>query len=146
MTEVSEIDIQTLLPQRPPFLLIDRLLHFDMQKTVTEFEVRAENPLVRDGRLSEAGIMENIAQSCAARIGYINVYILKDIVRIGMIGSVKDLEISFMPAVGSKLETTIDLVSEVFNITLVDAKVMCGGEQVATCQMKISLTDQASED
>ena len=144
--EITEIDIQTLLPQRPPFLLVDRLLHFDMQKTVTEFEVRADNPLVRDGRLSEAGIMENIAQTCASRIGYINVYILKDIVRIGVIGSVKDLIINQMPPVGSRLVTTVDLVSEVFNITLVNAKVTCGEEVVASAQMKISLTDKISED
>lgn len=147
MIETSDIDILTLVPQRPPFLLIDRLVHFDMQRVETRFDVRPDNPLVREGRLSEAGLMENIAQTCAARIGYINVYILKEKIRIGMIGSVRNLVISFLPPVGSRLETEAELVGEVFNMTLIHARVKCMGRTAATCQMKISLTDtKATED
>jgi len=142
----NEITIQELIPQRPPFLMVDSLLHFDMEKTVTGFTVQPDNVLVRDGHLSEAGLMENIAQSCAVRIGYINIVILKLPVRIGMIGSVKDMEISFLPPVGSRLETSVTLVSEIFNMTLVEAEVKCEGRVAATCQMKISLTDNKPED
>ena len=122
--DTSGIDILELIPQRPPFVLIDRLTEFTMEHSVTDFVVRDGNPLVRDGRLSEAGIMENIAQSCAARIGYISVYVRKGVVCLGIIGSVKDLDIEFLPAVGSRLETTVDVVSEVFSITLVNATVL----------------------
>lgn len=146
MTDFSCIDIRTLLPQQPPFLLTDSLVHFDMQKTITMFEVREDNPLVRNGALSEAGLMENIAQTCAARIGYLNVYILKEKIRIGMIGAVKNLEINFLPPVGTILETEVNLVSEMFNMTLVEACVTCGCRKVATCQMKISLTDSNAKE
>lgn len=138
-----ETDILDLLPQRPPFLLVDRLVHFDPKISVTRFEVKADNPLVNEDCLSEAGLMENIAQSCAARIGYMNL-LKDDVVRIGMIGSVKDLEIAYMPRVGSRLETTVEVVSEVFGITLVSATVMCGERLAASCQMKISLTDKVA--
>lgn len=143
--DTSTINILDLIPQRPPFVLIDRLMEFTMERSVTDFTVREENPLVREGRLSEAGIMENIAQSCAARIGYISVYIQKGAVCLGIIGSVKDLQIEYLPTVGSRLETTVEVVSEVFSITLVNATVRCGERIVATCQMKISLTDKPSQ-
>lgn len=135
-----------LLPQRRPFILIDRMRDFTMERSVTEFEVPADGVLVRDGCLSEAGIMENIAQSCAARIGYINKYINHNSIKLGIIGAVRDLKIEFLPAAGSLLETAVDVVSEVFNITLVTAEVKAGERLVACCQMKISLTDIDKED
>lgn len=137
----GDIDILELIPQRPPFLLVDRLEDFEQDRSVTYFEVKPDGILVRDGRLSEAGLMENIAQSCAARIGYINKFRKNESVKLGIIGAVKGLEVNEMPEAGSRLETVVEVVSEVFAITLVDARVMCGGRTVATCQMKISLTD-----
>ncbi len=137
----GDIDILELIPQRPPFLLVDRLEDFEQDRSVTSFEVKPDGILVRDGRLSEAGLMENIAQSCAARIGYINKFRKNETVKLGIIGAVKGLEVNEMPEAGSRLETVVEVVSEVFAITLVDARVMCGGHTVASCQMKISLTD-----
>lgn len=136
----GDVDILELIPQRPPFLLVDRLEDFEPEKSVTSFEVKPDGILVRAGRLSEAGLMENIAQSCAARIGYIN-RTKNETVKLGIIGAVKGLVINEMPEAGSRLETIVEVVSEVFAITLVDAKVMSEGRVLASCQMKISLTD-----
>ena len=65
--------------------------------------------------------------------------ILKDEVRLGFIGAMKSLIIHKLPAVYSLLETTVEVVNEVFNITLVNATTMCNGEVLVTCEMKISL-------
>lgn len=138
----GDIDILELLPQRPPFLMVDRLEDFEPEVSVSSFDVPQECLLARDGHLSEAGILENIAQSCAARIGYVNLRLRHESVKIGIIGSVKDLEICFLPEAGAHLVTTVRVLSEVFSITLVEAKVMTGDAQVASCQMKISLTDK----
>ena len=40
---VSEVDILELIPQRPPFIMVDRLLHFDRIVTTAEFAVREAN-------------------------------------------------------------------------------------------------------
>jgi len=137
--DLTEIDVKTLIPQQPPFVMIDRLVHFDSVFTKTEFEVQPDNIFVEGGKLLEAGMVENIAQTCAARLGYINTVILKDEVRLGFIGAVKSLRINKLPAVNSKLETSIEVVNEVFNITLVNATVLCNGETLADCEMKISV-------
>ena len=46
------IDIHELLPQQEPFVMISRLTHFDMVRTVTETEVSAQNIFVEEGRFS----------------------------------------------------------------------------------------------
>lgn len=135
----TDIDVKTIIPQQPPFVMIDRLVHFDNIFTRTEFEIKPDNLFVEDGKLLEAGLLENIAQTCAARLGYINSIILKDDVRLGFIGAVKSLFINKLPCVHSTLETTIEVVNEVFNITLVNATTLCNGEVLLTCEMKISL-------
>jgi predicted hotdog family 3-hydroxylacyl-ACP dehydratase len=137
--KIKDIDIKTIIPQQASFIMIDTLVHFDNVFTKTEFEIRPDNMFIEDGKFLEAGLIENIAQTCAARMGYINTVILKDEVRLGFIGAVKSLLIHKLPAVYSKLETTIEVVNEVFNITLVNATTMCNGEVLVTCEMKISL-------
>ena len=136
---LADIDILTLLPQRPPFVLVDKLLSCGDKDAVTSFVVREDCLLCDDGKLQSYGIMENIAQSCAARIGYLSLQ-KSGSVGIGVIGSVSDFEVLSLPPVGSQLETHITIDEEVFNFTLVSAKI-CDqvGNLIASSKMKISL-------
>jgi predicted hotdog family 3-hydroxylacyl-ACP dehydratase len=81
--ELRQINVLELLPQRPPFIMIDCLAHFNEKVTETEFEVRGDNLFYEDGQLSASALTENIAQTCAARLGYINKYILHCSVQLG---------------------------------------------------------------
>jgi predicted hotdog family 3-hydroxylacyl-ACP dehydratase len=135
----TDLDVKTIIPQQTPFVMIDRLVHFDTVFTRTEFEIQPDNMFVEEGKFLEAGLIENIAQTCAARLGYINTVLLKDGVHLGFIGAMKSLIINKLPEVQSKLDTTIEVVNEVFNITLVHATIRCNDEVLVTCEMKISL-------
>ena len=139
--EFEKINILELLPQKPPFVMVDTLIHFDHVITSTGLKVTADNIFVENDGFTEIGVIENIAQTCAARMGYINKYLCSDEVKIGFIGSIKDLVFEELPKVGDELKTTIDVVSEVFAITLVNAKVEIGGRLIASCEMKISISD-----
>ena len=139
--ELSEISILELLPQQKPFVMLDALTHFDEVITRTRMQVRSDNIFVENNELTESGVIENIAQTCAARMGYINKYLCSDKVKIGFIGSIKDLVFEELPKVGDELKTTIEVISEVFAITLVNAKVEADGKLMASCEMKISITD-----
>ena len=139
--EIKDIDILTLIPQRRPFVMIDRLLSFDETESSTDFVIKEDNIFCKDGLFLETGIMENIAQTCAARIGYININ-NNESVKIGVIGSIKDLIITKLPKVGTTLVTKVKVLSEVFAITLVEAEVYDNDELIAKCEMKISLTDK----
>ena len=80
---LRSIDIHELLPQQEPFVMVSRLVRFDMVRTTTETDILADNIFVENGCLSASGLIENIAQTCAARIGYVNKYIFKKGIQIG---------------------------------------------------------------
>ena len=137
--------ILNLIPQQPPFVMVDKLLYCDLETTSAALTILENNIFVENNKLTEAGVMENIAQTCAARMGYINKYIISEKIKLGFIGSIKNLIIEKLPKVGDELITTIDVVSEIFNLTLVNAKVEVGEEIIASCEMKISLSDIDSQ-
>lgn len=135
------IDIHELLPQQEPFVMISSLVRFDMQTTVTETVISADNLFVEDGVFTAPGIVENIAQTCAARIGYVNKYILKKGIQLGFIGAIRDLKVKQLPNVGDTITTTISVIDSVFGMTLVDAVVLNNGADVASAQMKIAVKE-----
>lgn len=143
--EFDKIDIHELLPQQEPFVMVDRLIHFDMERTVTRTEVTGSNIFVENGVFTPSGIIENIAQTCAARIGYVNKYILKKGIQLGFIGAIRNLNLYRLPEVGETVETTIITVQEIFGMTLVTAQVKIGEELIADAEMKISLSQIESQ-
>lgn len=145
MRKIQDIPLNELLPQRPPFVMIDRLVSCDDVYAVTELTIREDNIFVEDERLTSSGLIENIAQTCAARIGYLNLK-AGGTVKIGVIGAISNLDIIRTPKVGEKLETTIELISEVFQMTLVEAVIRSNGEEIVRANMKIALTDKESKD
>lgn len=136
----EQIDVTTLLPQQPPFVLIDHLLQYEEKATTTSLQVREENMFVEDGQLNPCAYVENIAQTCAARLGYINKYIYHRDVCIGFIGAVRNLVVLRSAHVGEKLTTTITVREEVMQLTLVDTIVQVGEETVCTAEMKIAVS------
>ena len=140
MNEFEKIDVHTLLPQQEPFVMIDRLVHYDPVKTVTTLQVRADNIFADDGHLSVAGLNENIAQTCAARMGYISLS-SGDRVKIGVIGAITGFSVNRTPLVGEVLTTEIEVKQEVFQVTLVHATVKVGDEVIAETDLKIALQD-----
>ncbi len=145
MRRIEDIPLNELLPQRPPFVMIDRLVLCDAVFAVTELTVREDNIFVENGHLTSSGLIENIAQTCAARIGYLNLN-AGGTVKIGVIGAISNLDIVRTPKIGEKLETTVELISEVFQMTLVDAVVRSNDEEIVRASMKIALTDKESKD
>ena len=143
---LEEIDIHTLLPQQEPFVMVGRLTHFDMEKTVTRTTVKPDNIFVENGLFTPSGIIENIAQTCAARIGYVNKYILRKGIQLGFIGAIRNLRLHRLPAAGQEIETAIVTVEEVFGMTLVTATVKSGDNDIiAECEMKIAVREVDSQ-
>lgn len=140
-TDLRQIDVLTLLPQRPPFVMIDHLTHFDDVLTKTEFTVREDNLFVENSVLNPCALIENIAQTCAARMGYINKYIIKESVKLGFIGSIRNFSIKRPVKTGDVLHTSIEVVEEVMQMTLVGAVIKVNSDVVAESEMKIALTD-----
>lgn len=141
---LRSIDIHTVLPQQDPFVMVGKLVHFEPGSSSTETMVRHDNLFVDDGFFTPFGIMENIAQTCAARIGFYNKYILNKEVQIGYIGAIRDYKILGKAKVGSLIRTTVDVVEEVFGMTLATATVRCDDTVIASAQIKLAVNNAES--
>jgi len=159
----KEINVLDLLPQRPPFIMIDKLIHCDSTSSKAIFTIREDNLFCRNGVMEETGLIENIAQTCAAGASfkqlseYNDSHISKknddadseqnnsdtsDKVKIGVIVMIHSLEMKRRPLVGEILETSMTVEAEFFSTTLVCSEVHIGDETIATCKMKLLLTDK----
>ena len=84
--------ILNLIPQRPPIVMVDSFFGFEENRSYSGLTVTTDNLFCEAGRLQEPGIIEHIAQSAAARIGFI--YTRQgEKVPLGFIGSVDKLKI-----------------------------------------------------
>ena len=128
-------DIEKWIPQRPPFVFIDTVVEVSDTHAVTQFTIPADSPLVENGRLSLAGLMENAAQTCAVRAGYSGGN------RIGFIGAVKQMETTRFPQTGETLTTEVRLLQEVLNISLIECVTRIGEETIATATLKLAIVD-----
>jgi predicted hotdog family 3-hydroxylacyl-ACP dehydratase len=129
-------DIATLIPQGPPFVMVDRFLGSDGPVTKTGFRVAADNPLVGNGRLTVAGLIENIAQTAAAGAGY-TALVSGGAVRGGAIVSVSNLVIDRLPDIGEELLTEINVTARVADIVVISGRITCRDTVIATGEMKI---------
>lgn len=138
---LCSIDIHELLPQQEPFVMVGRLIHFDERTTETETEIKADNIFVDDGLFSASGLIENIAQTCAVRIGYVNRFILKKGIQLGFIGAIRNLEVMALPQAGDTITTRVEVLESVFGMTLAKAEVTCDGKLLVTTEIKIALKE-----
>jgi len=133
---ITEENIQALIPQKPPFVMVDKLLSFDEKVTRTGFHIKADNIFVEKGEFKEPGLVENIAQTAAARAGFISKTENKP-VGVGYIGAVNSLQVYALPKTGDELITEITIENQIFDVTLISGKVFCNEKIVAQCNMKI---------
>jgi len=124
-------NIEDFIPQRPPFVFIDTIDEVTDSTACTRFTIPETCPLVSEGLLPLSGLMENAAQTCAARSGN----------KIGFIGAVKHMQVTRLPRVGETLTTRAQVVQEVLNICLMDVTTSIGDELIATTTLKIAIME-----
>jgi len=134
-------DALALIPQKIPFVLVDTLLEATPSLFRSAFTVPSDHVLLNAARLSEAGLMENAAQTAALGMGKI----AKDHGApppLGFIGALSKVEVHALPGVGDRIETTVDLRHEVMNARILEARIERGAELLAKLELKVFLMDQ----
>ena len=130
------------IPQRAPIVLISKIYKSDEASIITGFDIIDNHLFVLNGELTESGIIENIAQTAACRAGFeAKKYNITP--AIGFIGQVKDLEIHFLPKVGTELLTEVVTKTQVMNVSIIEAKSYSNSVLVASGEMKIFLQENA---
>jgi predicted hotdog family 3-hydroxylacyl-ACP dehydratase len=128
--------ILSLIPQRAPIMMLDAFFEGSETEACTGLTVQPDNLFCVDGRFTEPGLIEHIAQSASAHAGY-KALCAEKTAPLGFIGEIKKFRVYRLPLVGEQLRTSVCVVSEVLNISLISAEIKSGDELVANCQMKI---------
>lgn len=131
-----EENVLNIIPQKPPFVMIGKLLHWDEKLTRTSFLVNEDNVFVENGELREPGLIENIAQTAAAGAGY-KAKLNGTTVAVGYIGAIKNLVIFAMPKINDELITEVIIEDQVFDVTIISGKSWCNKKLIAQCEMNI---------
>ncbi len=151
---VTGEDILKLIPQRAPFVFVESYYGEIDGAYVTGFtpvagtlftgsfsggcKGRPVDNGVKDIRLTEPGVIENMAQSAAAVTGY--QFVSKgESVPVGFIGAVSKFVITEFPPVGEEIFTHIRKLGEFGDISLVEAILYCGERRAASAELKIFL-------
>jgi 3-hydroxyacyl-[acyl-carrier-protein] dehydratase len=129
-------DITTYIPQRPPMVMIDELVQVENSSGTTTFKISNSTIFTDKGLFTEPGLIENIAQTAAAMIGY-QCKTNNTPVPLGFIAAIKNWKLYSLPAVESIIETTVRVVNNVLDVTIVEGNVVQGDTPVCSCELRI---------
>ena len=137
----EEYSILDLIPQRPPFVMIDQLTGCSEKSASGRLFILESNFLCHNGCLQESGLMECIAQTAAAYTGYQQLSAKKAVAR-GYIGAIKNLIIHSLPAVNTEIHSEIIVENELLGYTIITGKIFWNASVIAECEMRILLEVQ----
>ena len=135
---MTKIHVSELIPQRPPFVMIDEILVADDKISRAQFEIKEGHLFVNEGYFTEPGLVENMAQTAGAGTGY-KLRMEGKPTPMGYIGALKNLNIISLPKVGDTIITEISFLHNVMNVHLVQGRVLNNGTEIANCEFRIFL-------
>jgi len=134
---MKNFEIKELIPQREPFIMVDKLVSFEENKFSSVFRISTNNCFNREGLFREEGLIENMAQTAAAGAGY-SFRIEGKQIKLGYIGAIKNVTINSLPKEDSLIYTEIIISGKVLNVDIVEGKIFDEYSNViASCEMKI---------
>ncbi|WP_165748950.1 hypothetical protein [Cellulophaga sp. Z1A5H] len=133
-------NIENLIPQKSPFVMVDSLIGFSSTHVVSTFKILESNIFFENQTLSEAGLIENMAQTVALHTGY-DYFTKGQPAPTGYIGAIKEVQISVLPQLDEIINTEAHILQEFMGITLVEITVSnAKKEKVASSVMKTVIT------
>ncbi len=132
--------ITALIPHRPPFVMVDRLTKIEEDEYWTEFTVEEDNFLVKDGFFQPTGMIENIAQSIAAGVGYLGKS-RGETPKVGYIGAISRVIVSQLPHVGDKITTRAKITHRLEPVVMVHGVCYCDQKKLLEGEIKLVLNE-----
>ncbi len=121
--------------------MVDRVFKGSTKSALTGLHIKEDNIFAENGKFTESGLIENIAQSAAAAIGM--EYVKNKLpIPLGFIGAVKNLNIYLLPDVNEDIYTLIEETNEVFGISIIQGTVFTEKGIIASCEMKVLIVKE----
>jgi hypothetical protein len=140
------ISIGKYLPHRPPMLMVDTITAIDDTSVVTEFFIKENSIFLEKGHLTEAGLIENMAQTCSAIVGQF-FFGINDVSKnvIGYISAIKRADIYELPLASQAISTRAKLLSrfddEQYSLCAMEASVYYQNSLLAEAQMNLFIKE-----
>lgn len=129
-------NIEHLIPQKEPFVMVDTLLGFSNTNVVSSLRILEGNIFFENQTLSEPGLIENMAQTVALHTGY-HYFLKGESAPTGYIGSIKEMKILRLPQLNETIKTEALILHEFMGVTLVEITVFNNNkEKIASSLMK----------
>ena len=138
----AAVNVQEFIPQREPFVMVDKLVYADEKTSAATLRIREGNIFAGRGYFSTAGMVEAMAQTAAAGTGYF-FKMRREPVPVGYIGSVQQLEVYEWPAVNQEIMLEIKLQTRVLQVSLVSGTVTMNERLIAKCDLKIFISNHS---
>lgn len=129
------IDMRTLLPHRPPMLMLDRLMEVGPGTAVAEASLKEGQLGVEEGRVLEPTLVECLAQTVAARKALEAGGGKSDVP--GMLVGIAGFHVTRCPLVGERMTLRTREEKRLGPMILVTGEVFVGEECVASGQLKL---------
>jgi 3-hydroxyacyl-[acyl-carrier-protein] dehydratase len=133
---ISKENIESYIPQRAPFIMIDNLVEATDELFKTDFEVLVSNIFVEKGILREFALVENIAQTSTAGLAVTKKYGERKTIE-GFIGGISKLKLYGLPKVSDSIHTTVALIAQFENMFLLKGANYVKGKKLLECEIKL---------
>ena len=133
---ISKEKIESYIPQRAPFIMIDNLIEATPEQFETDFRVLHDNIFVEQGVLREFALIENIAQSSSAGLAIIKMSSGKKTTD-GFIGGISKLKLYELPKVNDTIHTIVKLIAQLENMFLLKGENYLNGRKLLECELKL---------
>ena len=131
-------EIKRLIPQREPFIMVADFEERDGNSAATALNVCPGNYfMLPDETMAETGLIEHLAQSCAALAGCQALAKASTHPPVGLIGEVKRFKCLRRPRIGERIKSIVTFNLTLGNVTLATGQTFVGEELIADIQLKI---------
>ena len=111
--------IENLIPQKHPFVMVDKIYSFSETKMVSGLKITDDNIFFDGQNFVESGIIEHMAQSIALHKGY-DCFLKNEKVPVGFIASLNNIEFFNFSKLDDEIKTTVTILFDAGGMTSVE--------------------------
>lgn len=133
--------IETLIPQKSPFVMVSHLLSYSEDAIVSGFQLDERNIFIEEGMFIPSGMIENIAQTYALHNGY-SYFLRNEIAPVGYIGTIKKVALDGQPKSNDFIQTKVKIIKEFMNVSLIEGEIFLNNQRLMFVEMKTFLAEK----